>query len=128
MAELFHCPSASVIIKCDVASDKKKATLEQEAEGGAKVIIETPLPVIIGVTKGINTPRYASLPGIMKAKKKEIKIYTLNDLGLGSETIKTNDSDYQLPAERQAGKKISGDAATQAHELVRLLREEAKVI
>ena len=64
----------------------------------------------------------------MKAKKKEIKVYTLADLGLGSETARTQDSDYQLPPERQAGKKISGDAAAQAKDLVRMLREEAKVI
>ena len=64
----------------------------------------------------------------MKAKKKEIKTYTLNDLGLGSEKSLTVDSDYQLPPERPAGKKITGDAATMAKELARLLREEAKVI
>lgn len=128
VAELLQFPSASVVVKCDIAADKTKATLEQEGDGGAKNVIETSLPAVIAVNKGINTPRYASLPGIMKAKKKEIKTYTLADLGLGSETSKTTDSDYQLPPERAAGKKLSGDAATQAKELVRLLREEAKVI
>jgi electron transfer flavoprotein beta subunit len=128
VAELLNMPSASVIVKCDISADKKTATLEQEAEGGAKIIIETPLPVLVGVNKGINTPRYASLPGIMKAKKKEIKTYQLTDLGLGSEASKTTDGDYQLPPERQAGKKLSGDVAAQVKELVRLLREEAKVI
>ena len=63
-----------------------------------------------------------------KAKKKEIKAYTLNDLGLGSESNKTTESDYQLPPERAAGKKLSGDIPGQVKELVRLLREEAKVI
>jgi electron transfer flavoprotein beta subunit len=64
----------------------------------------------------------------MKAKKKEIKTYQLADLGLGGETAKVKDSNYQLPPERQAGKKLTGDAAAQVKELVRLLREEAKVI
>ena len=50
------------------------------------------------------------------------------DLGLGSETSKTIDSDYQLPPERAPGKKLTGDIPTQVKELVRLLREEAKVI
>ncbi len=128
VAELLQYPSASVIVKCDISLNKTQATLEQEGDEGAKNIIETSLPAVIAVNKGINTPRYASLPGIMKAKKKEIKTYTLQDLGLGSETSKTLDSDYQLPPERAAGKKIAGDAATQVKELVRLLREEAKVI
>lgn len=128
VAELLDYPSATVIVKCDISADKTKATLEQEADSGAKNIIETSLPAVIGVNKGINTPRYASLPGIMKAKKKEIKTYTLNDLGLGAETARAIDSDYQLPPERAAGKKLSGDIPTQVKELVRLLREEAKVI
>jgi electron transfer flavoprotein beta subunit len=128
VAELLNYPSATVIVKCDISADKTKATLEQEGDSGAKNIIETSLPAVVGVNKGINTPRYASLPGIMKAKKKEIKTYSLADLGLGSEGCKTVDSDYQLPPERAAGKKITGDASTQAKELVRLLREESKVI
>jgi electron transfer flavoprotein beta subunit len=121
-------PSSSVIVKIDIAADNKSIKVEREVEGGTKHVIDMPLPAVLGINKGINTPRYASLPGIMKAKKKEIKTYTLNDLGLGSEKSLTVDSDYQLPPERPAGKKITGDAATMAKELARLLREEAKVI
>lgn len=128
VAEFLDLPSASVIVKCDVSADKRSVRVEQEAEGGAKNIIEMSVPAVVAVNKGINTPRYASLPGIMKAKKKEIKTYTLADLGLGSETAKVKLSEFQLPPERQAGKKLSGDAAAQAKELARLLREEAKLI
>jgi len=128
VAEFLNLPSATVLIKIEIGADKKSAKVEQEAEGGAINVIETPLPAVLAVNKGINTPRYASLPGIMKAKKKEIKTYQLADLGLGGETAKVKDSGYQLPPERQAGKKLTGDAATQVKELVRLLREEAKVI
>lgn len=128
VGELLNLPSATVIVKCDIGADKKSATLEQEGDSGAKITISTPLPAVIGVNKGINTPRYASLPGIMKAKKKEIKVYQLADLGLGSENSKTTDSNYQLPPERAAGKKLSGDAAAQVKELVSLLRNEAKAI
>lgn len=126
LAELLNWPSASMVVKCEVSNDK--ALIQREVEGGTRFSIELPTPAVIAVDKGINTPRYASLPGIMKAKKKEIKTYSLADLGLGSEKPKTTVSDYSLPPERQAGKKISGDAATQVKELVRLLREEAKVI
>lgn len=128
VAEFLDWPSATVLVKVDIATDKKSARVEQEAEGGAKHIIETSLPAILGLNKGINTPRYASLPGIMKAKKKEIKAYTLADLGLGAETARVKDGDYQLPPERKAGRRIEGDATAQAKELVRALREEAKVI
>jgi electron transfer flavoprotein beta subunit len=126
LAELLNWPSASMVVKCEVSNGK--ALIQREVEGGTRFSIELPTPAVIAVDKGINTPRYASLPGIMKAKKKEIKTYSLADLGLGSEKPKTTFSDYSLPPERQAGKKISGDAATQVKELVRLLREEAKAI
>jgi electron transfer flavoprotein beta subunit len=128
VAEFLNWPSASIIVKCDLSADLKSAKLEREVEGGSKHIIDTPLPAVIAVQKGINTPRYASLPGIMKAKKKEIKTYALADLGLGSETARTQIGDYKLPPEKPPGKKITGDAAAQAKELVKLLREEAKVI
>jgi electron transfer flavoprotein beta subunit len=128
VAEFLDMPSVSVVVKLDIAADKKSFRAEREVEGGSKHIIESPLPAVVAVNKGINTPRYASLPGIMKAKKKEIKAYSLADLGLGSETARTKESGYALPPERKAGIKIAGDAATQAKELVRLLREEAKAI
>jgi electron transfer flavoprotein beta subunit len=128
VAELVDWPSASVIIKVDIADDKKSLTVDQEAEGGTKNTIKMSLPAVVAVNKGINTPRYASLPGIMKAKKKEIKVYTATDLGFSAATTTVTDSQYQLPAERAAGKKLSGDAAAQVKELVKLLHEEAKVI
>ncbi len=127
VSELVDWPSASVIVKVEIAPDKKSLKAERDVEGGTRHIIEMPIPCVLAVDKGINTPRYASLPGIMKAKKKEIKVYSFADLGVtGGPTVK--ESDYQLPPERSAGKKITGDAATQVKELVRMLREEAKVI
>jgi len=128
VAELCNMPSVTLVGKVDISQDKKSVQTQREIEGGTKLVIDSSLPAVLGVDKGLNTPRYASLPGIMKAKKKEIKTYQLADLGLGSETLKTTDSEYQLPAERTAGKKLSGDAGAQAAELVKLLREEAKVI
>jgi len=128
VAEFLDWPSASVLVKCDIAADKQSVKVEREVEGGTKHVIEMPLPALLALNKGVNNPRYPSLPGIMKAKKKEIKTYNLNDLGLAGETATVKESGYKLPPERSAGKKIAGDAAAQAKELVRLLREEAKVI
>lgn len=127
VAEYANLPSASVVVKMDISPDKTSVKVEREVEGGTKHIIDMPVPCLVAVNKGINTPRYASLPGIMKAKKKEIKTYTFADLGVTA-TATVKEGSYQLPPERAAGKKIAGDATTQAKELVRLLREEAKVI
>lgn len=128
VAEFLNLPSVSVVTKVELSIDGKTLKAHRDVEGGNKHVIEMPLPCIIAVNKGINIPRYASLPGIMRAKKKEIKVYTLADLGLASETARCKERDFQLPPERQPGKKIQGDPATQVKELVRLLREEAKVI
>jgi len=128
VSELLDWPSASVVVKCDIDAGAKKAKVEREVEGGGRHTIEMSVPCVVAVNKGINTPRYASLPGIMKAKKKEIQSYGLSDLGVTATASNVTDSDYQLPPERKAGKKIDGDPAAQAKELVRLLHEEAKVL
>lgn len=128
VAELMDLPSVSVVVKIEISADRKSANVERDVEGGTRHTVETSLPALLAVDKGINTPRYASLPGIMKAKKKEIKGYTLGDLGLSGEQPRVRESQYELPPDRPPGKKLAGDAATQVRELVRLLREEAKVI
>jgi electron transfer flavoprotein beta subunit len=83
---------------------------------------------VLAANKGLNTPRYASLPGIMKAKKKPLKELTLADVGVSSAQLKTRLKDFQLPPEKPAVKMLAGDPAAQAKELVRLLMEEAKVL
>jgi len=128
VAEFLDLPSASVVVKCDVAADKTSVKVEREVEGGTKHVIQMPIPCLIAVNKGINSPRYASLPGIMKAKKKQIKTYSLADLGLAGEAPTLKEGDYQLPPERKAGRKITGEPAAMVKELVKALREEAKVI
>jgi electron transfer flavoprotein beta subunit len=101
---------------------------KREIEGGAYEMIEAPIPVVIAAQKGLNEPRYASLPNIMKAKKKEVKVLKAADVGVADSDQKIRLKNFQLPAPKQAGKKIAGDPAAQAKELVRLLHEEAKVV
>ncbi|MBY0371442.1 electron transfer flavoprotein subunit beta/FixA family protein [bacterium] len=127
VAEYLDIPSVSVVVKVDVATDKKSLRAVREVEGGTHTV-ETSLPALIAVNQGINNPRYASLPGIMKAKKKEIKAHTLADLGLGSETALTKDSAFALPPPRKACVILQGEVPAQVKELVKRLREEAKVI
>ncbi|MFN9068291.1 MAG: electron transfer flavoprotein beta subunit/FixA family protein, partial [Bdellovibrionales bacterium] len=76
----------------------------------------------------LNTPRYASLPGIMKAKKKTIKELDLSALGVLAEDQKVVLKNFSLPAEKPPVKMLSGDANSQAQQLVQLLRDEAKAL
>lgn len=125
-AEYLGVPYITVVLSAEYGADKVKC--KREVEGGAFEIIEASLPVLIAAQKGMNEPRYASLPNIMKAKKKEVKVFKMADLGVSEADQKIRYRNYQLPPPKQAGKKISGDPAVQAKELVRLLHEEAKVV
>ncbi len=113
----YNCVSVAV----SFALDGNKITCEREIEGG-KEIVETTLPALITAQKGLNEPRYASLKGIMAAKKKEIA-----EKSPAAATNFTEVIAMKRPPSKQAGK-ILGSDATVVPELVRLLREEAKVI
>jgi electron transfer flavoprotein beta subunit len=125
LAESLNIPSISSILKLDVAGTQVTAT--REIDGGTEVI-EVALPVVVTAQKGLNEPRYPSVAGIMKAKKKPLKTMTLADLGIGDMAPKMNVDKYTLPTARQAGRTIPGEAAQAAVELARLLHEEAKVV
>lgn len=122
LASFLDIPSVTFVSKFEHL-DENKVKVERDVDGGAKQVIEINTPCIIGTTKGINEPRYASLPGIMKAKKKEIK-----DVKLSDSTAKVEIKKYALPAGRQKGRILEGDEATASADLVKALREEAKVI
>ena len=127
LAEVLNIPSVSSVIKLEV--EGTQATATKEIDGGTKVV-EVSLPAVITTTKGLNEPRYPSVAGIMKSKKKELKTVTLADLGLTAEDLapKMNVIKHSIPDARKAGQKIAGEAAQAAQELARLLREEAKVL
>ena len=125
LAEFLGWPHTTAVSKLELTA--KQVRLEREVEGGAKEIVESSLPIVIGANKGLNTPRYASLPGIMKAKKKTLKELDLKGLNVSpSESEKP--LDWRLPPERPSAKLLSGVPAEQAKQLVQLLREESKVI
>jgi electron transfer flavoprotein beta subunit len=106
--------------------------LKREVEGGAIEIYEVNAPCIVACNKGLNTPRYASLPGIMKAKKKPLAQHKLADVGVTDADRRVKYSGFRLPPEKPAGKKFDAmDAAKQSEivaQVVGLLRTEAKVI
>ncbi|MDH4267477.1 MAG: electron transfer flavoprotein subunit beta/FixA family protein [Deltaproteobacteria bacterium] len=132
LAEILNLPQVTLITKLEISPDKKKAKVEREVEGG-KEVIEVGLPAVFTCQKGLNEPRYASLPGIMKAKKKEVKLINQATLGLPADQVgaagsKTKIMKYISPPSRPPGKIISGEMIDAAKNLVKLLREEAKVI
>lgn len=125
LGEVLGIPHVTVVSKLTAGGT---LIAEREIEGGAREVFEVQGPCVIAANKGLNTPRYASLPGIMKAKKKPLKEVALADTGVNTSQLKMRLKDFQLPPEKPAVKMIAGDAATQAKELVRLIMEEAKVL
>jgi electron transfer flavoprotein beta subunit len=119
VAELLELPGVTVVAAMEL--EGKKARVEREIEGGRE-IVEVELPAVLAADKGLNEPRYASLKGIMAAKKKPIeeKAAALGEPGLEILGL-------ALPAGRSAGR-IVGTGLEGVAELVRVLREEAKVI
>ena len=125
LADLLDIPSVTIVTQLEVADSSVKAVKPIE---GAQLVIESSMPCLITAQKGLNEPRYASLPGIMKAKKKPVDVKDAAALGVTVEP-KAKVAKMTPPPERAPGKIIAGDdPAAKAAELVRLLREEAKVI
>jgi electron transfer flavoprotein beta subunit len=127
LAELLDLPQVTVAVK--IETGEGKATIEREVEGGRE-IWETSLPAVVSAQKGLNEPRYASLKGIMAAKKKPIQVKDAAGLGLGPADMspRITVTAMELPPARPPVHMIEGDPQTQARELIRLLHEEAKVI
>jgi electron transfer flavoprotein beta subunit len=127
IAEQLNMPQASVTLKLQI--EEGKFIAEREIEG-AREIIEGNLPAVITAQKGLNTPRYASLKGIMAAKRKKIDIRSLDSLGLSSEDLQPRllVEEVTLPPARPPGQVVEGDVSETVPQLVKWLREEAKII
>jgi electron transfer flavoprotein beta subunit len=126
LSEFLKIPHVSVVSAIEYKGTS--LVVKREVEGGTTETYTVPLPALIAANKGLNKPRFASLPGIMKAKKKPMKDISLAELGLSASDVKVKLSQFELPKDRPACKMISGDPQQQAKELARLLREEAKVL
>lgn len=127
LASLLDIPVVSSVIKFEKQDDK--IVVESEIEGGARQVIEMTMPCIVAAMKGLNEPRYPKLPDIMKAGKKEVKEIELASLGLETSSSSMTVTELNYLPEKPEGKMVSGDDPKQlAEELVRLLREEAKVL
>jgi electron transfer flavoprotein beta subunit len=132
LAELLGIPHVGVVNKLEIDTEAHSAVAHRQIEGGLE-IVDLALPALITCQKGLNEPRYPSLPGIMKAKQKPLEIWDRQQLGLSAEEVgaaaaTTTVLKLEPPPSRSAGRMITGDAPTTVKELIRLLHEEAKVI
>ncbi len=126
VAHHLGIPAVTVVVGIEYNGTTLKC--KREIEGGSFEMVEVTAPAVIAGSKGLNEPRYATLPNIMKAKKKEVKALKMADLGISASDQKIKIKNIQLPPAKQAGKKIEGDAAAQAKALAAALHNEAKVI
>jgi electron transfer flavoprotein beta subunit len=127
LAELLGMPHISTAIRLELEGEQ--ARVERDAEGDTETILAQ-LPLVITAQQGLNEPRYPSLPGIMKAKKKPLQVFTLEQLGLKQEELnaRTRCVELSLPKPKAAGKILEGDIGDQVKCLADLVIKEAKII
>jgi electron transfer flavoprotein beta subunit len=116
---IMNIPFVSLVVKFELAGNT--ATVQREVDGGRE-ILEVTLPAAFSAQKGLNEPRYPSLKGIMAAKKKPIEEKAANFPSPSLETIK-----MEYPPSRAPGR-IVGKGVDAVPQLVKLLKEEAKII
>jgi electron transfer flavoprotein beta subunit len=121
LAELLGWPQATFASKVELAADQKSMQVTREVDGGLEVLA-LPLPAVVTADLRLNEPRYASLPGIMKARKKELKEIPLAEIGVDT-TPRLKLLKMESPAKREGGRKVES-----VQELIQALHSEAKVI
>ncbi len=119
LAAILDLPQATFASK--VTLENGSAIVERETDNGIETV-KTPLPAIITADLRLNEPRYVALTGIVRARSKPLETLTPADLGV-QPTTRVRLTQVEAPPARKAGKRVSD-----VHELVRLLREEARVI
>ncbi|GLY10162.1 electron transfer flavoprotein subunit beta/FixA family protein [Bacillus badius] len=127
VADLLGMPYVTTITEIKIEGES--VHIVRDVEGDSEKI-ETKLPLLVTAQQGLNDPRYPSLPGIMKAKKKPLDELELDDLDLDEDEVeaKTETIAVFLPPKKEAGRILEGELSDQVQELVNLLHSEAKVI
>jgi electron transfer flavoprotein beta subunit len=128
LAELLGWPHVGAIVGLELADDASTIQVRRRVEG-AEEIVDATLPVLLTCEKGLVEPRYPALPQLIKAKKKPLDTVAVADLpGVGALADGATLVKLAEPPPRPACTVIDGEPAEMARELVRVLREEAKVI
>lgn len=121
LSAILGWPQATFASKFELSADLRKAQVTREVDGGLETI-EVTLPTVVTADLRLNEPRYASLPGIMKAKKKEVKVVAAASLDVDV-TPRVKILSYATPKQRTGGGRVAD-----VLELVSKLKNEAKVI
>jgi electron transfer flavoprotein beta subunit len=126
LAKAFDVPVATDVVAIGI--NDGVARVEREIAGGSREVVEMRLPCVIGATRGLNEPHYPKLPDILKAKKKEVKQMDIADLGLDLSSPLTEIVNLEAVPERGEARILEGSTRESVEQLVRILKEEEKVI
>ncbi len=126
-------PHAWLVMGVEIEESGASVRVTREMESGRNEIFRLPLPAVLEIQAGLNHPRYASLKGIMAAKKKEIAELGPGELGLAADQVGEAGSRLEvvsvaLPAAGRGARILEGDATTASRQLVELLQREARVL
>jgi len=133
LAELLGWAHATIVMEIAVNPDAKTVQVKRELESNLFEKVEIPLPAVLAIQSGINQPRYATLKGIMQAKKKEIKTLSSRDLRLESGEVgpagsRVNHQKLSFPEKKKKTVLIEGEPEEAAKQLMEKLRKEARVL
>ncbi len=124
LAELVDMPSATGVLHVEVADS---VTVERELEGGALEIVELPKPCLVAIQTGANQVRYASLKGIMQAKKKPMDVKTMADLGVaeqaGAAAAKAKIEKIYVPPKSDTAEILEGSTGEVVGQLITKIKE-----
>jgi electron transfer flavoprotein beta subunit len=126
LAALFDLPVVVNVVVFSMAGGT--VTVEREMEGDVREVIEMSIPCIVGTAKGLNRPRCPTLPDMMKAKKKELKVVNRADLQIQKPIQTVELLELQTVPDRGRGRILKGSPENMVRELLRLLRDEAKIL
>ncbi|WP_319588088.1 electron transfer flavoprotein subunit beta/FixA family protein [uncultured Desulfobulbus sp.] len=123
VAELLGIPAITTIV--GFAFDNGTVQVKRELEGGSKALVSATTPVVLTCQLGLNTPRYPTLPNIMKAKKKELLSLAPDTGGIGP---RQETAAFYFPEKKGGGLVLEGDVAELADKLIQLLKEKTGVL
>jgi len=126
LAAAMDIPAASGVEAFSLAQGRVTVACDREA--GAREVIEMSLPCVIGCGKGLNKPNYPTLPAIIKARKKELKQIDWSSLNVEKPAGRMEILELKPALEARRPRQLKGTAEAIAGEIVRILREEAKVL
>ena len=129
LAELLDLPHATIVMKIEADASNRTVKAMREMESGWFEWVEMPMPAVLTIQAGISQIRYASLKGIMQAKKKEIRKIDVNDLNLDLESVPQLEiSKLYFPESTRRAEMLEGDTPTVVTELVERLKKEVRVL